>query len=123
MLSLIVMSHEIMAQKNDNYQRLVKIVVDSTQLDVYKIALKEGIETALREEVGVLSYQIYAEKAYPNHLTLFETYASVEAYNLHIQTPHFKKYKATVANMVQSLDIVDVVPITLVTKKIKKKKR
>jgi quinol monooxygenase YgiN len=120
-LFLLVTSNNILAQKNTYYQRLVKIVVDSTQLDAYKIALKEGTETSVREEEGVISYQIYAETAHPNHFTLFETYASVEAYKEHIQTPHFKKYKSTVASMVLSLDIVDVLPIATVTKRRKKR--
>lgn len=119
LLFLLLMSNTLKAQKN--YQRLVSIVVDSTQLDAYKAALKEGTETAVREEPGVLSYQIYSEKEHPTHFTLLETYASVEAYNLHIQTPHFKKYKAAVANMVLSLKIVDVLPLATVVKKRKKK--
>ncbi len=106
-----------MAQSKTNYQRLVKIVVDSTQLDAFKVALKEGTETGVRVEAGVLSYAIFYEKEHPNHITIFETYASIEAYNKHIQTPHFKKYKATVANMVQSLDIVDIESLANVTKK------
>ena len=82
-----------MAQSKTNYQRLVKIIVDSTQLENFKTALKEGTETGVRVEAGVLSYQIYAEKEHPNHITIFETYKSIEAYNKHIETPHFKKYK------------------------------
>jgi quinol monooxygenase YgiN len=120
-LSLLFMSDNIAAQKNNNYQRLVKIVVDSAQLEAYKIALKEGTETSVREESGVLSYQIYAEKEHPNHITIFETYSSVEAYTQHIQTPHFKQYKAAVANMVLSLHIVDVLPLAEVKKKKSKK--
>jgi len=105
------------AQQKSNYQRLVKIVVDSTQLDAFKFALKEGTETSVRVEKGVLSYQIYFEKEHTNHITILETYASIDAYNRHIETPHFKKYKKTVANMVQLLDIVDIKPLANVIKK------
>ena len=32
---------------------------------------------------------------------------NVEAYQSHIQTTHFKKYKETVKNMVMSLELID----------------
>ncbi len=115
-LSLFFITNNVMAQSKTNYQRLVKIVVDSTQLENFKTALKEGTETGVRLEEGVLLYQIYAKKEYPNHITILETYASIEAYNKHIETPHFKKYKKTVENMVQLLDIVDIENLADVTK-------
>jgi quinol monooxygenase YgiN len=40
-------------------------------------------------------------------ITFFEVYASQEAYQLHINAPHFKKYKETVKDMVLSLELVD----------------
>ena len=96
--------------------RIAKIVVDSSQLENYKAALKEGIEAAVRLEPGVLSLNAVYERANPNHITVFEIYADMEAYQLHIQTPHFKKYKTTVNDMVKALELVDVVPIALATK-------
>ena len=36
-----------------------------------------------------------------------EVYANLEAYQSHILTPHFKKYKDTVKNMVLSLELID----------------
>src|SRR4030095_11322616 len=85
---------EIKAQQSQPYVRIAKIIVDSAQLEPYKTALKIGIETAVRLESGVLSmYAVYDNKL-PNHITILETYASLEAYQAHIQTPHFKKYKS-----------------------------
>jgi quinol monooxygenase YgiN len=57
-------------------------------------------------------YAVY-EKEHPNHVSVFEIYANVDAYNLHIKTPHFLKYKATVQDMVKSLELIDVMPIAL----------
>lgn len=104
------------AQSKTLYVRIARVVVDSAQLDNYKAALKEGIETAVRIEPGVISLQAVFDEKNPAHITVLETYDSKEAYQLHIQTPHFKKYKTNTQSMVKSLELTDVVPIALATK-------
>lgn len=112
-----MLSHESASAQNKlSYMRIAKIVVDSNQLENYKAALKEGIETAVRVEPGVISLNAVYEKNNPTHITVFEIYADKAAYESHIQTTHFKKYKSTVANMVKSLELVDVMPIALEAK-------
>jgi len=99
------------AQPTINYLRIAHIVVKADQLDAYKLALKEGVQTALKKEPGVISMIAVSDKMNPSHITVFENYASKEAYQSHILTEHFKKYKSTVADMVISLELVDVDPI------------
>lgn len=91
--------------------RLARIVVDSTQLDSYKALLKEGVEAAMQKEPGVLSLYAVFEKKKPNHLTILEVYADEAAYQAHLKTPHFLKYKNGTQNMVQSLELVDTNPL------------
>ena len=98
-------------QNRSPMMRMAKIIIDSAQLESYKAALKEGIETAVRVEPGVLSLYAVYEKDNPTHVTVLEIYADQDAYKAHIQTPHFKKYKSTTKDMVKSLELVDVVPI------------
>lgn len=93
------------------YVRIAKIVVDSGQLESYKAFLAEGIETAVRVEPGVLRMYAVQDKLKPTHVTVFETYASKDAYDFHVQTSHFKKYKSGTLSMVKSLELVDVDPI------------
>lgn len=57
------------------------------------------------------------DKTDPCRITIFETYAGKSAYEAHIQTPHFKKYKVGTATMVKSLELIDVVPIIFKAKK------
>lgn len=104
------------AQTGQRFMRIARIVVDSAQLDDYKEALKEGMETAVRTEPGVLSLYAVYDKEDPTHVTVFEIYLDEDAYKSHIQTPHFKKYKSTVQNMVKSLELSDVSPIALEAK-------
>ena len=91
--------------------RLARIVVDSTRLASYKAFLKEGVEAAMRKEPGVLSLYAVFEKKKPNHLTILEVYADEAAYQAHLKTPHFLKYKKGTQDMVQSLELVDANPL------------
>lgn len=109
------------AQNNKNYMRIAKIVVDSTQLESYKAALKEQMKSALTSEKGVLAYSAVYDKKNPTHITILETYSSVATYEAHIKTADFKKYKAAVENMVQSLELTDVMPIAIESKEKKLK--
>jgi hypothetical protein len=49
-------------------------------------------------------------------VTIFETYKDQAAYESHLQTPHFKKYKAETQGMVKSLKLIETEPIMLVRK-------
>jgi quinol monooxygenase YgiN len=57
-----------------------------------------------------------ADKAHPQRITIMETYASKTAYDQHIQTAHFQKYKQGTLSMVKSLELTDVVPIIHIIK-------
>ena len=87
--------------------RIAKIKVDVNQLEQYKSALKEQMNAAIKLEPGVLSYTVVADKKDASLITILEVYANLEAYQSHILTPHFKKYKDTVKNMVLSLELID----------------
>jgi 4-carboxymuconolactone decarboxylase len=91
--------------------RLAKLVIDESQLEAYKIALAEEIEASVRLEPGVLTLYAVQEKARPAHFTILEIYADRAAYEKHIKTPHFLKYKTGTAQMVKSLELVETVPL------------
>jgi quinol monooxygenase YgiN len=95
------------AQVNTKMYRIAKIKVDANQLERYQVALNEQMNVAIQLEPGVLSYTVVADKKDANSITIFEVYASLEAYQSHIATPHFKKYKETVKDMVLSLELID----------------
>ena len=91
--------------------RLAKLVIDSTQLESYKAALKEEIEASVRLEPGVLTLYAVAEKDNPTHITILEIYADTNAYKAHLQTPHFIKYKTGTQEMVKSLELIETTPV------------
>jgi len=106
-LTILIINTKSMAQDHKIY-RIAKITVDPAQLDKYQAALKEQMTTAIAVEPGVLSYYAVSDKKDATHITIFEIYADSTAYQAHIQTPHFKKYKETVKDMVKSLYLEDV---------------
>ncbi|WP_075349362.1 putative quinol monooxygenase [Algoriphagus marinus] len=106
-LLVLTLSTPALAQERDQMVRFAKIKVDPLQLVEYTTALKEQMETAVRVEQGVLSYHAVADKSDPTTITILEIYADSAAYQTHILTPHFLKYKETVKDMVKSLELVD----------------
>jgi quinol monooxygenase YgiN len=115
-LLILSLNSSLMAQKENQMVRLAKIKVDPARLDQYNAALQDQMKTAIRVEPGVLTYYAVADKADPSSITILEIYASKEAYESHIATPHFKKYKETVKNMVTHLELEDVTLIAAASK-------
>lgn len=116
LVTLLLAFGKIQAQEQTPYTRIARITVDSGQLETYLSFLKEGIETAVKKEPGVLSMHAVADKAHPQRITIMETYASKSAYDQHIQTAHFQKYKQGTLSMIKSLELTDVVAIIHIIK-------
>jgi alkylhydroperoxidase/carboxymuconolactone decarboxylase family protein YurZ len=55
------------------------------------------------------------EKENPAQIRILEIYASRSAYEQHLKTPHFRKYKTTTLNMVKSLKLIDMEAIDKAT--------
>src|SRR3954447_19577327 len=96
--------------------RLAELEIDPAQLNSYIAALKEEIETSVGVEPGVLTLYAVSVKDHPAQIRIFETYADTAAYQAHLETSHFKKYKTSTQNMVESLKLVETDPILLGTK-------
>ncbi len=95
------------------YVQVAEIEVDPAQLDAYRVAVQEQIGAAIREEPGVLVLYAVSEKDDPARVKVFEIYRDRKAYEAHLGSDHFKKYKATVEKMVKSLKLVQATPIAL----------
>ena len=96
----------------DGIVRLSKIEVYPQYLDEYMKYATEVGEVSLRTEPGVLTMYAVSEKENPCKVTILETYASCEAYEKHIASEHFQKYKQGTLHMVKSLVLSDQTPLT-----------
>lgn len=104
---------EAMAQQSSRKVRIANIEIDSAYVEEYRAALAKHAKIAVQVEPGVLALQAVYDKAHPTKVVVFEVYASEQAYQLHIKTPHFLEYKNGTLKMVKSLELVDVAPIAL----------
>jgi quinol monooxygenase YgiN len=96
--------------------RIAELEIDPSQLIEYKHALSDEIATSVREEPGVLLLYAVSVKDHPSQVRIFETYKDQAAYESHLQSPHFKKYKDTTHGMVKSLKLIETDPIILAGK-------
>ncbi len=99
------------AENQGQMVRLARLVIDPAKLEAYKAALKEEVEASVRLEPGVLTLYAVSEKQRPTHFTILEIYADLSAYEAHIKSPHFLKYKLGTEGMVTSLELIDTVPL------------
>lgn len=93
--------------------RMAELEIDPDTLETYRALLTEEIEAAVALEDGVLSLSAVSIRDQPNRIRILEVYADQEAYEAHLRTPHFLKYKNQTAHMVTSLTLVEVDAIAM----------
>ena len=111
-LSLLSLGQSDDALKADTDQRkmmvrIAELEIETDYLDEYLEILKEESEASLRLEPGVICIYPMFQKQNPTQIRLLEIYANKEAYESHLKTPHFQKYKTTTAEMVKDLKLID----------------
>lgn len=97
--------------QSDGIVRLSKIEVYPEYLSEYLSYAAEVGTISLRTEPGVLTMYAVQEIDDPCRITILETYAGRAAYEQHIASAHFKKYKQATLHMVKSLILSDQKPL------------
>ncbi|WP_322047334.1 putative quinol monooxygenase [Paraburkholderia sp. J67] len=87
--------------------RISEIEIFPQHLQEYRNILNEEAEASVRLEPGVLCIFPSVQSDNPAQITILEIYASRDAYDSHIKSPHFEKYKTSTLAMVKSLRLVD----------------
>ena len=102
--------------------RLAEIEVHPQYLTEYLASAKEIQQESLKSEPGVLCLfpsQLKEDdgehQSSETQIRILEIYASQEAYQHHIQTAHFQKYKQGTLHMVKSLKLQDLSPLSTET--------
>ena len=96
--------------------RIAELEIDPNQVAAYKELLAEEVEASMRIEPGVLFLYALSIKGSPDQVRVIEGYADQAAYEAHLTTPHFLKYKTQTAGMVRSLRLLETEPISLQAK-------
>ena len=106
-----------MAEDRPNrYVRIAELEIDPAQAEAFAAAAREVGQASVRSEDGCLALYAVAEKDNPGRVRVFEIYRDPPAYQAHLQTPHFKKFRATTDAMVKSRKLIDAIPLSLATK-------
>ena len=95
--------------------RIAEIEVHPEYLEAYLTAAIEIQQKSLAEEPGVLCLFPNQMKEDSTQIRILEIYASQQAYQHHIQTAHFQKYKQGTLHMVKSLKLQDLTPLATET--------
>lgn len=105
------------AQEKQMIVRISEIQLVDNYLEQYKQFLQEEAEASVRLEQGVIAiFPMYLRES-DTEFRILEIYAGREAYESHLKTPHFQKYKSSTLHMIKSLKLVDMQPIDAETMK------
>jgi len=91
--------------------RISEIEIHSKYLEEYKAILREESRVSVKVEPGVISIYPMYQKENQTQVRILEIYADRQAYESHLKTPHFQKYKTTTLKMVKSLKLIDMAAI------------
>lgn len=90
------------------------MIVRISEIEVYPEYLKEYMEfahnvgaTSVEQEPGVICIYPMQQKKDDYQIRILEIYASQEAYQSHIKSVHFQKYKQGTLHMVKRLELID----------------
>ncbi|WP_312825780.1 carboxymuconolactone decarboxylase family protein [Epilithonimonas sp.] len=97
--------------QNDMMIRISEIEIIPEFLEEYKSILKEESSASVKLEKGVIAIFPMFQQKNPTQIRIVEMYADKEAYQFHLQTPHFQHYKTSTLNMVKSLELIDMTAI------------
>ncbi len=108
--------HGFAEAADERVVRLAELDIDPAQVESYKAALRQEIETSIRVEPGVLALDAVSVKGHPEQIRLFEVYRNAGAYQAHLRSAHFRKYKEGTATMVKGLRLIETEPVLLGSK-------
>ena len=106
-ITIIFTSNSISAQKKDMMIRISEIEIYPEYLSQYKAILKEESSASVKLEPGVLAIFPMYQKKDSTQIRILEMYEDNDAYQSHLKTPHFLKYKTSTVKMVKSLKLID----------------
>lgn len=97
----------ISAQKSNMMIRIAEIEIDAKYTKTYQAILQEEANASVLAEPGVIAIYPLYQKDNPTQVRILEIYANREAYELHLKSAHFLKYKTSTQAMVKSLKLVE----------------
>ena len=107
--------YTVSAQQQAMMVRIAEIELVPTYLNAYKAILQEEAAASIKREPGVISIFPMYQQEDSTQVRILEIYASKAAYEQHLKTAHFQRYKTTTLNMVKSVKLVNMKAIDTAT--------
>lgn len=95
--------------------RIAELDIAPQHLDKYLTLLTEEADASVRLEPGVIAIFPMVQEQSPTAMRILEIYASQRAYESHLKSAHFLKYKKATLHMVKALRLVDMQAIDAAT--------
>ena len=105
------MTNDQLQMANALLVRIAEIEVNEGYLEEYLAAAHNVGTKSVKSEEGVICIFPMQVKDAPNTIRILEIYRDDEAYQAHLQTPHFLEYKQGTLHMVKSLRLVATEPL------------
>lgn len=93
--------------------RIAELEVDPARAGAYAALLREEVEASVAREPGVIALQAVTLRGRPDLVRILEVYADRTAYDAHLRSPHFLRYKAATEGMVLSLRLLEADPLAM----------
>ena len=103
--------------------RIAEIEVYPEYLEEYLVFANEVDRLSVEREPGVICLFPMQSAEDPTQIRILEIYASDAAYQAHLKTEHFQKYKQGTLHMVKSLNLPTMRPLDPATMELIFKKR
>ncbi len=81
------------------YSIFVTINVKLKNLKAFTEASFGDAQGSVRDEPGCFRFDILEDKSIPTRFYLYEVYRDEEAFQAHLETPHYKLWRETVGKM------------------------
>lgn len=78
----------------------VNFIIDANVIDDFLVAMHSQAADSLRDEPDCHQFDVCTSTQKHNHIFLYEVYSSAEAFELHLQSEHFKRFDLRVKQWV-----------------------
>ncbi len=102
---------EPVQKKSSMLVRIAQIGVHQEFVEAYLAYANEVDRLSMEREPGVICLYPMQDAEDPTQFRILEIYASEEAYQKHLKTEHFLKYKQGTLHMVKSLELPNMKPL------------
>lgn len=78
------------------YVLLVTIQIQPAHREAFMESMLDDARGSVNDEPGCLRFDVLQDSKDPNKIYLYEVYRDQEAFNAHLQAPHFIRWRDTV---------------------------